>query len=110
MNGKSVLFHTNRTYGVASCCATSDSAGKKDDLIKELQNPGHRNWDPRRYPESLLLEVENGTMIRKNQQQIVTEIVEQSAGTNKVMQMNMGEGKSSVNVPILASALAKVFV
>jgi hypothetical protein len=53
------------------------------------------------------LEVENGIMIRENQQQIVTEIVEQSVGTNKVMQLNMGEGKSSVVVPILASALAK---
>lgn len=82
-------------------------AGKKDDLIRELQNPGHQNWDPQQYPESLLLEVENGIMIRENQQQIVTEIVDQSMGTNKVMQLNMGEGKSSVIVPILASALAK---
>ncbi|EED21984.1 conserved hypothetical protein [Talaromyces stipitatus ATCC 10500] len=81
-------------------------AGRKDDLIKQLQNHGHQNWDPRQYPESLLLEVENGIMIREVQQEIVIEIVNQTGGTNHVMQLNMGEKKSSVIVPILASVLA----
>ncbi|OKL60912.1 hypothetical protein UA08_03562 [Talaromyces atroroseus] len=80
--------------------------GKEDDLIKELQNVGHENWDPRQYPESLLLEIENGIMVRLVQQQIIKEIIDLPKGCNKVMQLNMGEGKSSVIVPILASILA----
>jgi Protein of unknown function (DUF3638)/Protein of unknown function (DUF3645) len=79
---------------------------KEDELIKELQNVGHENWDPRQYPESLLLEIENGIMVRNAQQQIVKEIIDLPMGCNKVMQLNMGEGKSSVIVPILASVLA----
>jgi Protein of unknown function (DUF3638)/Protein of unknown function (DUF3645) len=76
------------------------------DLIKELQNRGHMNWDPLKYPESLLLEVESGILIRKVQEQIAGEMRDPQPGRNAVMQLNMGEGKSSVIVPIVAAALA----
>ncbi|KAE8342468.1 hypothetical protein BDV24DRAFT_162359 [Aspergillus arachidicola] len=39
----------------------------KKDLIREIENPGHRNRNPYDFPESLLLEVESGLMIRGNQ-------------------------------------------
>ncbi|KAL4944048.1 hypothetical protein BDV06DRAFT_220625 [Aspergillus oleicola] len=75
-----------------------------EDLIRELQNPGHTNWDPYDFPESLLLEIENGLLIRDVQEQIAGTMRDQSE--NSVMQLNMGEGKSSVIVPIVAAALA----
>lgn len=49
------------------------SAAKRNDLSAlstELQNPGHRNWDPMDYPDSLLLEVESGITIRDVQEEI----------------------------------------
>ncbi|PIA82927.1 hypothetical protein CB0940_12275 [Cercospora beticola] len=83
----------------------SDPAAR-DDLVAELQNSGHRNWDPTEYPESLLIEVESGILIREVQEQIAGHIRSPPHGENAVMQLNMGEGKSTVIVPITASALA----
>ncbi|TVY87635.1 hypothetical protein LAWI1_G008611, partial [Lachnellula willkommii] len=76
------------------------------DLVKELQNPGHQSWSPMEYPESLLLEVESGIMIRKVQVHIAEQMRNPPSGSNFVMQLNMGEGKSSVIVPIVAASLA----
>lgn len=77
-----------------------------DDFIRELRNPGHTNWDPHEFPESLLLEIENGILIRDVQEGIAQQMRNLSPGENAVMQLNMGEGKSSVIVPIVAAALA----
>ncbi|KAI8631861.1 hypothetical protein F5Y19DRAFT_492813 [Xylariaceae sp. FL1651] len=84
----------------------SDAVSNSPALMKELENTGHQNWDPREYPESLLLEIESGIMIREVQEEIAAQMRMPSSGTNAVMQLNMGEGKSSVIVPIVAAALA----
>ncbi|KAL4994276.1 hypothetical protein BDV10DRAFT_189152 [Aspergillus recurvatus] len=80
--------------------------GHREELVRELQNPGHSNWDPHEFPESLLLEIENGILIRDAQEQIARQMRNIQPGHNAVMQLNMGEGKSSVIVPIVAAALA----
>jgi len=46
------------------------SAGSMAELLSELQNAGHRNWDPMDFPEWLLLEIENNILIRPEQAQI----------------------------------------
>lgn len=79
----------------------------EDDLLRELDNPGHADW--RHYmsnSESLLLEVESGIMIRPVQEQIAAEMSSPTSGGNQVVQLNMGEGKSSVIVPLVAAGLA----
>ncbi|RFU36269.1 hypothetical protein B7463_g125, partial [Scytalidium lignicola] len=78
----------------------------RTDLLSELQNPGHQDWDPLHHPEWLLLEVENNILIRRDQAQISREMMSPSSGENSVLQLNMGLGKSSVIVPIVAAALA----
>ncbi|KAI1087952.1 hypothetical protein F5B19DRAFT_33837 [Rostrohypoxylon terebratum] len=75
-------------------------------LVKELRNPGHTNWKPEDLPDSLLLEIESDLMIREVQEQIATHMRSPESGNNSVMQLNMGEGKSSVIVPAVAAALA----
>ncbi|MBE3047384.1 DUF3638 domain-containing protein, partial [Candidatus Bathyarchaeota archaeon] len=75
-------------------------------LSSELLNRGHENWDPTEYPDSLLLEVESGITIRCVQEEIAARMRLPPGRRNAVMQLNMGEGKSSVIVPIVASALA----
>ncbi|KAL4895588.1 hypothetical protein BDV59DRAFT_211254 [Aspergillus ambiguus] len=77
-----------------------------EDLVVEIQNPGHTIWDPFEFPETLLLEIENGILIRDVQEQIARRMRHIRPGGNAVMQPNMGEGKSSVIVPIVAAALA----
>lgn len=76
------------------------------ELNEELQHVGHTNWDPRKFPETLLLEAESGILVRKVQAMIATEMMEPEGGQNTVMQLNMGEGKSSTIVPVVAAALA----
>ncbi|KAM3543277.1 hypothetical protein ARSEF1564_003807 [Beauveria bassiana] len=81
-------------------------AKSPSDLVKELLNVGHTNWKPTDSPESLLLEVESGILIREVQEHIASEMRSPAAEKNAVMQLNMGEGKSSVIVPIVAAYLA----
>ncbi len=80
--------------------------GKESELLSELDNPGHQHWDPIHYPDWLLLEIENNLLIRQVQAQIAQEMMSPSSGANSILQLNMGEGKSSVIVPIVAAALA----
>jgi hypothetical protein len=70
-----------------------------------LENVGHENWDPREFPELLLLELESNITIRKVQEEVAAEM-RSSSGENRTLQLNMGEGKSSVIVPSLTLALA----
>ncbi|KAK6595662.1 hypothetical protein H4I96_09981 [Botrytis cinerea] len=79
---------------------------KKAELLMEISNPGHQGWDPLLNPDWLLLELENEILIRKDQAEISSQMIDPSSGSNSVMQLNMGLGKSSVIVPIVASALA----
>ena len=80
--------------------------GNTSELLSELQNPGRQGWDPMMYPDWLLLEIENNLCIRPVQAQIAQAMISPRSGANSVMQLNMGEGKSSVIVPIVATALA----
>ncbi|KAF7189675.1 hypothetical protein HII31_08995, partial [Pseudocercospora fuligena] len=82
------------------------SPSRAEELRNELRNFGHQNWSAMDYPESLLIEVENGIMIREVQEEIAGQMRRPSTNNNAVMQLNMGEGKSSVIVPIVAAALA----
>ncbi|PNP61699.1 hypothetical protein FNYG_13588 [Fusarium nygamai] len=75
------------------------------DLLRELESTGHRNWNPRQHPEWLLLECESEILIRDVQQQIAQQMIQPPDNKNSVMQLNMGEGKSSVIVPSVAAAL-----
>ena len=67
---------------------------------------GQRDWDPTIHPDWLLIEIENNISIRRVQVQIAQEMISPSRGINSTLQLNMGEGKTSVIVPMTAAALA----
>ena len=75
-------------------------------LIRELQNSGHVNWNPAELPESLLLEAESGLLIRDVQENIAREMRITNRDRNITLQLNMGEGKSSLICPLVSSFLA----
>ena len=75
-------------------------------LARELQNAGHENWDPVEFPDWLLLEVEMGILIRPAQRLVASAMIAPPGAHNHVMQLNMGEGKSSVVVPMVAAELS----
>lgn len=71
------------------------------DFLEELGNIGHSNWQPRDFPETLLMEAESGFLVRAEQETIASHMRE--SDKNIVLQLLMGGGKSSVVVPILAT-------
>lgn len=76
------------------------------ELMKEMENKGGQGWDMVTRADWLLVEVENNFMIRPTQADVAREMISPSSGRNSVLQLNMGEGKSSVIVPIVSTALA----
>ena len=86
----------------------------KDSLLKddtgrfkqERSSLGHVNWDPNVYPDWLLLEIDANMQIREDQVTVALEMISPTSGTNSVLQMNMGQGKTSVIMPMVACILA----
>ncbi|KAG9080244.1 hypothetical protein FRC06_006897, partial [Ceratobasidium sp. 370] len=57
-------------------------------------------------PDWLLVQIDGNFSARSLQAQIAQEMIAPSSSANTVLQLNMGEGKSSVIVPIVAASLA----
>lgn len=77
-------------------------------LEREKETEPHSNWLPREYPEWLLFEIEQNISIRRIQVEIARRMMHSpnTKTQHSVMQLNMGEGKTAVIVPILASVLS----
>ncbi|KAF5988514.1 hypothetical protein FCOIX_423 [Fusarium coicis] len=67
---------------------------------------GHSNWNPLKYPEWLLLEIDNNMLIRPIQFEVAHAIISPPSMSNSVLQMNMGQGKTSCIMPMAAILLA----
>ncbi|KAK6855591.1 hypothetical protein PG995_007742 [Apiospora arundinis] len=72
---------------------------------EETKNSGHTNWSPYEHPDWLLLEIESEILIRETQVDVARAIATPKAG-NSVLQMNMGQGKTSCVIPMVATMLA----
>ncbi|KAJ4329354.1 hypothetical protein N0V84_000249 [Fusarium piperis] len=75
-------------------------------LREELEHEGHSNWSPREHPEWLLLEIDNNILIRPSQVDVARAIISPASGSNSVLQMNMGQGKTSCVMPMAVTVLA----
>ncbi|KAK7426297.1 hypothetical protein QQZ08_007198 [Neonectria magnoliae] len=73
---------------------------------EEKANIGHTNWNPDEYSDWLLLEIESNMMIRPVQIDVALATISPESGKNSVLQMNMGQGKTSCIIPMVAAALA----
>ncbi|KAK8110281.1 uncharacterized protein PG998_006738 [Apiospora kogelbergensis] len=74
-------------------------------IQEESRNFGHTNWSPFEYPDWLLLEIESEILIRETQVDVARAIATPKDG-NSVLQMNMGQGKTSCVIPMVATMLA----
>lgn len=77
-----------------------------DDFIREAENPGSQGRDQPSYADWLLISIENNFLVRPVQAQIAAKMISPPSNNNETLQLNMGEGKSSVIVPIVSAALA----
>ncbi|KAF8129798.1 hypothetical protein EV363DRAFT_1219569 [Boletus edulis] len=78
----------------------------EEEFYKELENEGCDESDLAKHPDWLLIQLQGNFLIRRVQADIAKEMMSPRSGRNTVMQVNMGEGKSSVIIPICAAALA----
>ncbi|CAL8134338.1 unnamed protein product [Orchesella dallaii] len=78
------------------------------ELEREMKNVPFENWSPAEYPEWLLLELELDVTIRAVQVRVAKHMMNMSGNgvKNGVTQLNMGEGKTSVIVPMIVSKLS----
>ncbi|KAI2471129.1 hypothetical protein F4781DRAFT_143131 [Annulohypoxylon bovei var. microspora] len=73
---------------------------------EERMNTGHSNWRVEDYPDWILLEVESNLLIRETQVEVALAIIEPESKANSVLQLNMGQGKTSCIIPMAAVLLA----
>lgn len=83
----------------------------KASMDREKKNEPHVNWKPCEHPEWLIFEIEQNLTIREIQIKVAEQMIEPPVkdgvdAKHSVMQLNMGEGKTAVIVPILAAVLA----
>ncbi|CAF3467127.1 unnamed protein product [Rotaria sp. Silwood1] len=84
---------------------------KWEDFEKEISNIPHANWTPSMHVPWLILELEMNITIREIQIEVARHMIQPIMNKNNpsisniVMQMNMGEGKTSVILPMLALSL-----
>jgi len=76
--------------------------------LRELSNPGRVGWDGVSHPDWLLIELESNLLIRQVQAEIASEMLAPSSGKNAVVQLNMGEGKSSVRESLIPCIVANL--
>ncbi|PQE19066.1 p-loop containing nucleoside triphosphate hydrolase protein [Rutstroemia sp. NJR-2017a BBW] len=84
----------------------SQLKGNQNKVLEEWGNVGHENWNPLDFPDWLLIEIEGDILIRPEQIDVAHAIISPASGSNSVMQMNMGKGKSSCIVPMAVAILA----
>lgn len=77
-----------------------------DKVRGEVKNEGHENWSPLDMPDWLLLEIDSNILLRSSQVDVAFETISPRSSSNSVLQMNMGQGKTSCVIPMAAVVLA----
>ncbi|QSZ28812.1 hypothetical protein DSL72_003317 [Monilinia vaccinii-corymbosi] len=80
--------------------------GDEQRLVEEQTNIGHENWDPMKETDWLLLELEANVLIRPQQVEVARATICPASKSNSVLQLNMGQGKTSIIIPMVAAKLA----
>ncbi|KAK8219055.1 hypothetical protein IWZ01DRAFT_565077 [Phyllosticta capitalensis] len=73
-------------------------------FYKEAEEAGRKGWTSLEYPSWLLMEIEGDFQIRRIQATVAKQMI--APDGNEVLQLNMGEGKTSVITPMILLALA----
>ncbi|KAF5328003.1 hypothetical protein D9758_018877 [Tetrapyrgos nigripes] len=79
------------------------SAMDTNRLLKEVENSCPKGVDD---TDWLLVQISSNFLARDVQVDVSKEMINPSQARNSILQLNMGEGKSSVIVPMIASSMA----
>ncbi|KAL2825471.1 hypothetical protein BDW59DRAFT_161697 [Aspergillus cavernicola] len=75
-------------------------------FFREAETVGGQGWDASEIPDWLLLEIESDLTIRKRQAEVAQRMIAPESQENAVLQLNMGEGKTTVITPMIATRLS----
>ena len=75
-------------------------------LANEMQATSHRQWQANDHPDWLLLEIDFNIRIRPDQHEVALAMTSPSSIGSFCLQMNMGQGKSSIIIPMVVAHLA----
>ncbi|KAG8689950.1 hypothetical protein FRC11_014718 [Ceratobasidium sp. 423] len=81
-------------------------SGSHEEFYKELDFSASGFEAETNDPDWLLVQIDGNFSARSVQRQVAHEMILPSSKSNTVLQLNMGEGKSSVIVPIISASLA----
>ncbi|KEP46478.1 putative large low complexity protein [Rhizoctonia solani 123E] len=79
---------------------------KHEEIQREIDSTSKNDTLARKNLDWILIQIEGNFSIRNLQAQIALEMISPSSGKNSLMQLNMGEGKSSVIIPVVGATLA----
>jgi len=96
------LTKLQRNTRLNDCVLAGDTSRFQD----EEANVGHSNWKPQKNRDWLLLEIDANMLIRPGQVDVARATISPPSGSNSVLQMNMGQGKTSCIMPMVAVCLA----
>jgi len=85
------------------------TAHQRQDVIQlanETRQDGHPYWQAKDYIDWLLLQIDFNFLIRRDQYEVAKAMITPLSGNNFVLQMNMGQGKSSVIIPMIVAQMA----
>jgi hypothetical protein len=106
---KSALINYALAITVEQRLIRIEAAVRKRDtgqLTEELANSGHRYWQPSEHSDWLLLEIDSDILLRPDKIDVALCTIAPVSGKNSVLQMMMGQGKSSCIIPMVAATLA----
>lgn len=75
-------------------------------LANETKTTIHRQWQTKDHPDWLLLEIDFNIRIRPDQYEVALAMTSPSSIGSFCLQMNMGQGKSSIIIPMVVAHLA----
>ena len=84
LGGSISLYQRSRRLLLAA------EAGNLSTFFLEVQNLGRIGWDPKQFPDWLLVEIENDLLIRPIQARVAQEVLQPKSSTNMLAQLNMG--------------------
>ena len=96
------ITHLQRTLRIHGAALRKDTI----QLLSETQVVSQRSWQPRDHPDWLLLEIDFNVRIRPDQHEVAVAMTSPSSNGSFCLQMNMGQGKSSVIIPMVVAQLA----
>lgn len=87
---------------IQSACLRSDTI----QLASEIRPRRNVMWQAKDHIAWLLLQLDFNFLIRPDQYDVAEAMIRPSSATNSVLQMNMGQGKSTIIIPMVVAQLA----